>query len=97
LQIKTKIVSYRTADSKPVKQEVNSTVTPPPLVFPVLTFRKCQRVVPLVELSNGVESAVARLQEIGGAALHDDADVRRFGVAQFFDGFHLEPDVINFL
>jgi hypothetical protein len=35
LQIKTKNVSYHTADSKPVKQEVNSTVILPPLVFPV--------------------------------------------------------------
>jgi len=34
LQIKTKIVSCHTADSKPVKQEVNSTVMLPPLVFP---------------------------------------------------------------
>ncbi len=34
LQIKTKIVSCHTADSKPVKQEVSSTVIPPPLVFP---------------------------------------------------------------
>jgi hypothetical protein len=34
LQIKTKIVSCQTADSKPVKQEVNSTVILPPLVFP---------------------------------------------------------------
>jgi hypothetical protein len=33
LQIKTKIVSCRTADFKPVKQEVNSTVILPPLVF----------------------------------------------------------------
>ncbi len=33
-QIKTKIVSCRTADSKPVKQEVNGTVILPPLVFP---------------------------------------------------------------
>ena len=31
---KTKIVSSHTADSKPVKQEVNGTVIPPPLVFP---------------------------------------------------------------
>jgi hypothetical protein len=35
LQIKTKIVSCHTADSKPVKQEINSTVILPPLVFPV--------------------------------------------------------------
>ncbi len=34
LQIKTKIVSYHTADSKPVKQEANGTVILPPLVFP---------------------------------------------------------------
>jgi hypothetical protein len=36
LQIKTKIVRCHTADSKPVKQDVNSTVILPPLVFPVL-------------------------------------------------------------
>ncbi len=39
LQIKRKIVSCHTADSKPVKQEVNSTVILPPLVFPAQTFR----------------------------------------------------------
>ncbi len=34
LQIKTKIVSIHTADSKSVKQEVNGTVIILPLVFP---------------------------------------------------------------
>ncbi len=34
LQIKTKIVSYHTANSKTVNQEVNGTVILPPLVFP---------------------------------------------------------------
>jgi hypothetical protein len=34
LQIKTKIVSCHTANSKPVKHKVNSTVILPPLVFP---------------------------------------------------------------
>jgi hypothetical protein len=34
LQIRTKIVSCHTADSKPVKQEDNSRVILPPLVFP---------------------------------------------------------------
>ncbi len=34
MQIKTKIVSCHTADSKPVKQEVNSIMILPPLVFP---------------------------------------------------------------
>jgi hypothetical protein len=38
LQIKTKIVSCHTADSKPVKREVNSTLILPPLVFPDLTI-----------------------------------------------------------
>ncbi len=33
LQIKTKKFSCHTADSKPVKQEVNGTVILPPLVF----------------------------------------------------------------
>jgi hypothetical protein len=39
LQIKTNIVSCHSADSKPVKQEVNSTVILPPLVFPVTTYK----------------------------------------------------------
>ncbi len=34
MQIKTKTVRYHTVDSKPVKQEVNSTMILPPLVFP---------------------------------------------------------------
>ncbi len=36
LQIKTKIVSSHTADSKPIKQEVNSTLILSPLVFPAI-------------------------------------------------------------
>jgi hypothetical protein len=38
LQIKTKIVSCETANSKPVKQEVNGTVIVPPSVFPAQTY-----------------------------------------------------------
>jgi hypothetical protein len=40
LQIKTKIVICRAADSKPVKQEVNGTVILPPLVFPGQSIKK---------------------------------------------------------
>jgi len=40
LQIKTKIGSCHTADSKPVKQEVNGTAMLPPLVFPGLLIIK---------------------------------------------------------
>jgi hypothetical protein len=38
LQIKTKIISCHTADSKPFKQEVNGTVILPPLVFPEIAY-----------------------------------------------------------
>jgi hypothetical protein len=38
LQIKTKIVSSHTADSKPFEQEVNGTVILPPLVFPARKY-----------------------------------------------------------
>ena len=36
MQIKTKIVSCHTSDSKPVEQEVYGTVILPPLVFPAI-------------------------------------------------------------
>jgi hypothetical protein len=36
--MKIKIVSCHTADSKPVKQEVNGTVILPPLVLPAKTY-----------------------------------------------------------
>ncbi len=39
LQIKTKNVSCNTANSKPVKQEVNGTVILPRLVFPGRVFK----------------------------------------------------------
>jgi hypothetical protein len=39
MQIKTKIVSCHTTDSKPIKQEVNGTVILPPLVFPGFIMR----------------------------------------------------------
>ncbi len=39
LQIKTKIFSCHTSNSKPVKQEVKGTVILPPLVFPVHCYR----------------------------------------------------------
>ncbi len=38
MQIKTKIVRGHTADSKPVKQEVNGTVILSPLLFPAATI-----------------------------------------------------------
>jgi hypothetical protein len=44
LQIKAKIVSCQTADSKPVKQEVNGTLILPPLVFPGSIITLCTTV-----------------------------------------------------
>jgi hypothetical protein len=44
VQIKTKIVSSHTADSKPVKQEVNGTVILPSLVFPASIFKIFYRI-----------------------------------------------------
>jgi len=38
MQIKTKIVGGHTADSKPVKQEVNGTMILPPLFFPAVAY-----------------------------------------------------------
>ncbi len=42
--MKTKIISSQTADSKPVKQEVNGTVILPRLVFPDLVHVKTHAV-----------------------------------------------------
>ncbi len=42
LYIKTKVVSCHTADSKPVKQEVNGTVILPPFVFLAECLALCQ-------------------------------------------------------
>ena len=45
MQIKTKIVSSQTVDSKPVKQEVNGTVILPTLVFPAASYLNAFSVV----------------------------------------------------
>jgi hypothetical protein len=51
LQIKTKIVSCHTADSKPVKLEVNGTVILPSLVFPATTdMDEVQPAIPVVQV-----------------------------------------------
>ena len=38
-----------------------------------------------VQLSDGVEAAMSRLDEVGRAALHDDAQVRRVRIVETFD------------
>jgi hypothetical protein len=50
LQIKTKIDSCHTADSKPAKQEVNGTVILPPLVFPGLILAQTSSEVQVAPL-----------------------------------------------
>ncbi len=47
MQIKTKIVSCHTADSKPVKQEVKGTLILPPLIFPGRGHTKVEHILEL--------------------------------------------------
>jgi hypothetical protein len=54
LLIKTKIASYHTADSKPVKQEVNGTVILPPLVFPLKAIAYFIELIMLLALPTNV-------------------------------------------
>jgi hypothetical protein len=54
LQIKTKIVSCHTADSKLVKQEVNGTVILPPLVFPCTIVQQTYLEVQTVGVVPGI-------------------------------------------
>ena len=58
------------------------------------TFGESERVAPLIELADRVEAAVARLDEVGRAALHDEADVRGLGlhVVELLDAFELSAD-----
>jgi hypothetical protein len=60
LQIKTKIVSCHTADSKPVKQEVNCTVILPPLVFHAKGFTYDRNICILLN-ADKANVAVARV------------------------------------
>jgi hypothetical protein len=67
LQTKTKIVSCHTADSKPVKQEVNGTVILPPLVFPALMLgRRGERSTTVLPLLMNFEKAVLPLYKNEG-------------------------------
>jgi hypothetical protein len=55
--MKTKIVSCHTADSKPVRQEVNGTMKLPPLVFPALSIPEnlmCGKVIPVFFLNQAL-------------------------------------------
>ncbi len=58
MQIKTKIVSCHTADSKPVKQEVNGTVILPPLVFPTYDNSKKARVFHIANVTITTDFAI---------------------------------------
>ncbi len=59
MQIKTKIVICHTADSKPVKEEVNSTVILPPLVFPAVCFSHASLIRVCVSLGKTVKNSSA--------------------------------------
>ncbi len=67
LQIKTKIVSCDTADSKPVKQEVNGTMILPPLVCPDQTNPKIYHTQTLFSFNIECRSAECRSSECRSA------------------------------
>ncbi len=58
MQIKTKIVSCRRADSKPVKQEVNGTVILPPFSIPWFEQKLKFRVQNLMVTQNWVQKVL---------------------------------------
>ncbi len=63
---KNKNVSCHTADSKPVKQEVNGTVILPPLVFPVTTFASVVTAAATLMFSVSVTSVENYAHETSG-------------------------------
>ncbi len=63
MQIKTKIVSCQTADSKPVKQEVDGTVILPPLVFPGYSKKRFCKMC-LIPLTSRLKIVQNRLRVI---------------------------------
>ena len=78
MQIKTKIVNCHTADSKPVKQEVNSTVILPPLVFPVLTYEHetRQKMTEIIKLSSLVIDDKNKFDSIGPRSMDFEVSSR---------------------
>jgi len=70
LQIKTKIVTCHTADSKPVKQEVNGTVILPPLVFPGLSSGQVSQGNPMFQCKARVCSSGALKEQARSLAQH---------------------------
>ncbi len=58
MQIKTKIVSCHTANSKPVKQEVNSTVILPPFSIPCLVSFTLSVINKSIMLSGNMQSGI---------------------------------------
>jgi hypothetical protein len=67
LQIKTKIVSCHTADSKPVKQEVNGTVILTPSVFPDLC------IMPTISRRVAQGAKATTLAAVAGVLADDNA------------------------
>jgi len=71
LQIKTSNVSCHKADSKPVKQEVSSTMILPPLVFPEEHIQQfiLPSVLPLSSNDSKVGKAIDYYHEIASQSL----------------------------
>jgi hypothetical protein len=77
LQIKTKIVSIHTADFKPVKQEVNSTVKLPPFSIPWLEVHLKIVSLRIVSEVDGLVDGQVRRSLVGGRRLRRQEVVDR--------------------
>ncbi len=79
MRIKTKIVSCRTANSKPVKQEVNGTVILLPFVFPGVMHNLFIVMLSVVMLSVVMLSVVApKRQDFKSNREAKTTDLRRY-------------------
>jgi hypothetical protein len=98
LQIKTKIVSCHTADSKPVKQEVNDTVILPPLVFPAQTYLPNDKVAAMWTQHHVIQTAVGKMvfRQKTGSLKSKRSSIGICFEAEQLKNFNFKSDVFSF-
>ncbi len=75
MQIKTKIVCCHTAESKPVKPEVNGTVILPPLVFPAISL---QALVSVTKIKSLISLPPGQSVKTGAWVRAGSIDIKHF-------------------
>jgi hypothetical protein len=83
------IVSCHTADSKPVKQEVNGTVILPPLVFPALTLQSRIFIVVLSRQPRSPNPSCGKVQNCEPKKFVNTIPGTVFGTLHFFVTYEL--------